>query len=74
MLGEDRDVAGERGGVAGDVRDGAGRPVDDLLDHLALGALARRVEHDQVERLVVRRRQHPVDAAGRDLGRAGRRG
>ena len=70
VLGEDRDVARERGRVAGDVRDRPRRPVDDLLDHGAPRALARRVEHDQVERLVVRRGEHPVDGAGRDLRRA----
>ena len=66
VLGEDRDVAGERGRVAGDVRDGPRRAVDDLLDDRPLGALARRVEHDQVERLVVRRREHPVHGPGLD--------
>ena len=43
VLGEDRDVAAQRGGVAGDVRHCAGATVDDLLDDGALGSLTGRV-------------------------------
>ena len=75
VLGEGRQVPGERGRVAGDVRHGARGAVRDLLDDLAAGALPRRVEDDQVERLVVRRREHPVDRPGMTTWpRAGRRG
>ena len=64
VLGEGRQVARQRGGVAGDVRDGARRAVDHLLHDLAAGALAGRVQDDEVERLVVRRREHAVHGAG----------
>ena len=84
VLGEDRDVAGQRGRVAGDVGDRARRPVDDLLDDRAAGALARRVEDDEVEGLVVRRGEHarrrrrprpwrPRQSREVGRGRAGRR-
>ena len=73
MLGEDRDVAAESGGVAGDVRHRAGPAVDDLLHDDALGALAGRVEHDEVERLVEARAQHPVGRAALDGRRLQRR-
>ena len=74
VLGEDRDVAGQRGRVAGDVRHRARGAVDDLLDDRAAGALARRVEDDEVERLVVRRARAPGRRrrARRATPRAGR--
>ena len=74
QLGERRQVAGEGGGVAGDVGDRPRRAVDDLLDHLAAGTLAGRVEDDEVERLVVRRRPAPGRPTRARRGRLGGRG
>ena len=48
-VGEVGDVAGQGGGVAGDVRHGARSAFDDGSHHLALGPRTRRVEHDQVD-------------------------
>ena len=62
VLGEDRDVAGQRGGVAGDVRDRARRPVDDLLARP--GAWRPRAAGRGRPGRTARRRvggEHPVD-------------
>ena len=49
MLRERRDVACQRGGVAGHVGHGPWLPRDDLLHRGALGPHPRRVEDDDVD-------------------------
>jgi len=66
QLAERPQVARQGGGVTGDVHHGSGSAVDDLLHDAAARPLARRVEDHEVERLVVGRREHPVDGAGLD--------
>ncbi len=61
-------VAGERRRVAGHQHDRARREGDDLLDHRLLGALPRRVEHDDVGAVEARVVEHPVDPPSPDLG------
>ena len=65
VLGEDRHVAGQRGRVAGDVGDRARRAGRRLLDDGPPGALAGRVQHDEVDRGRRQRRSSTgADVAG----------